>query len=101
MATDYTISGTTANTTYNVFAFWNGTETKLEFVAESVGHMLHTDGNRVKPDDVTRTLVGKVRIGATANQLAPGISAISWRNRRPRLARQLINGVTRTFNTNY
>lgn len=78
----YTLSGTAASTTYNVYAYMNGANIALEL--STVGHTATTNGVEVKSGDATRTLVGKVFTSASNTLLDNGTNRtiISWFNRK-------------------
>ena len=61
-----TLSGTSANTNYDVFAYWNGSAVTLELVSWSSNTLRSTgltfqDGVYVKSGDVTRRYIGTMR----------------------------------------
>lgn len=86
-------SALTPGTNYFVYAYWDGTEVKLE--ASTTGHSTHTDGVEIKTGDANRTLVAYARCvtgPAWADSLTQRL-LINWFNRRQLIARtQLLSG---------
>lgn len=77
-------TGLTPGTTYYVYAYWTGSAIALE--ASTTAPATHTNGQRIKTDDATRSLVGMVN-PVTGPNFADGAAArrvLSWFNRRPK-----------------
>lgn len=85
-------SGLTPGTNYYIYAYWDGTEVKLE--ASTTGHSTHTDGVEIKTGDATRTLVGLARCvtgPAWADSLTQRL-ILNWFNRRQIIAKTQLSG---------
>lgn len=78
----YILTGTTAGTTYNVYAFMNAGVMALEL--STTAHSIGANGVEVKTGDPTRTLVGKVLTSVSNTLLDNGTNRtiISWFNRK-------------------
>lgn len=93
-------TGLVANTTYLIYAYMNGTTMTLE--ASTTTHVVDaTTGIEVKSGDSSRTLVGMVRILATAANFVSSTTArlvISWFNRRT-LGMRATSGVSANWSS--
>jgi hypothetical protein len=78
----YTLSGTTAGSTYNVYAFMNSGVMTL--MLSTTGHSTASNGVETMTGDTTKTLVGKIYTSASNTILDNGTNrtVISWFNRR-------------------
>jgi hypothetical protein len=100
-----TMSGTSTNTSYYVYAYWTGAAIALELSATAYA-IDTTYGYAIKNGDATRTLVGQVRIGGSANVMwdesaSLHVGVLSWFNRRPKFASLALAGQSTTTSGSY
>ena len=82
-----------ANTTYYIYAYWNGSVVALE--ASATGYSVDSrNGVKVKTGDVTRTLVGKARTNSSGQWVDSDTQrfVLSYFNRRTKSLRSASGG---------